>query len=70
MAAMSAGSVNFIAVVVSMMRLLMEAVMIIAIVSGMVFISKINASDEKPKDTKPRSRDEDKDIKDDDWPYR
>jgi hypothetical protein len=55
-----------------MMRLLMEAVMIIAIVSGMIFVSKMSASEDggesKPKDTK--TRDDDKDIKDDDWPYR
>jgi hypothetical protein len=66
----SASSISLDAVVVRMMRLLMEAVMVIAIVSGMVFVSKMSAGDEKPKDTKPRSRDEDKDIESDDWPYR
>lgn len=69
MAAISARSVNFTAVVVSMMRLLMEAVMVIAIVSGMVFVSKMGTSDDKqPKDTK--KREDNMDIKDDDWPYR
>ncbi len=69
MAAISARSVNFTAVVVSMMRLLMEAVMVIAIVSGMVFVSKMGTSEDKqPKDE--RTREDDKDIKDDDWPYR
>lgn len=33
------------------MRLLMEAVMIIAIVSGMVFVSKISASENKAERT-------------------
>jgi hypothetical protein len=67
----SAGSVNFNAVVARMMRLLMEAVMVIAIVSGMVFVSKMGASeseDKQPKETK--KREDDKDINDDDWPYR
>lgn len=34
-----------------MMRLLVEAVMIIAIVSGMVFVSKISASENNAKRT-------------------
>ena len=47
----------------------MEAVMVIAIVSGMVFVSKMGTSEDKqPKDE--RTREDDKDIKDDDWPYR
>ena len=66
-----AGSVNFNAVVARMMRLLMEAVMIIAIVSGMVFVSKMGASDSEDKQPKEtRKREDDQDIKDDDWPYR
>jgi len=34
-----------------MMRLVMEAVMVIAVVSGMVFMMKVNAGDNSPRDT-------------------
>ncbi len=46
--------------------------MVIAIISGMVFVSKMNVSEDegesKPKET--RTREEDQDIENDDWPYR
>jgi hypothetical protein len=38
-------------VVRKMMRLVMEAVMVIAVVSGMVFMMKVNAGDDRPRDT-------------------
>jgi hypothetical protein len=59
----SAGSINFNTVVMAMMRLLMEAVMIIAIVSGMVFVTKVSASENNSNNTLRESEngDDDKD---------
>ena len=48
-----------------MMKLVMEAVMIIAIVSGMVFVTKISASENNSDNTR---RDNDEEKKDSDTP--
>jgi hypothetical protein len=44
-----------------MMKLVMEAVMIIAIVSGMVFMTKMSASENNPDDTRRDNDEENKD---------
>jgi hypothetical protein len=68
----SAGSINLLKVVMTMMRLVMEAVMIIAIVSGMVFVTKISASENNSnntvRDNENERGDADQDSKESDNP--
>jgi hypothetical protein len=38
---------NFITVVLTMMRMVMEVVMVLVVVAGMVFVTKVSASENK-----------------------
>jgi len=50
-----------------MMKLVMEAVMLLVIVSGLVFMTKVSASENNSNETL-RDNDEDSDKKDSDTP--
>jgi hypothetical protein len=58
------GSTNFITEVMTMMKLVMEAVMLIVIVSGMVFMTKVSANENSSDDTLPDKSDDDLDSDD------
>jgi hypothetical protein len=48
----------------TMMKLVMEAVMLIVIVSGMVFMTKVSANENSSDDTLPDKSDDDLDSDD------
>lgn len=57
-------SINFIIVVMAMMRMVMEVVMVLAIVAGMLFVMRVSAK-ENNSDTALRENDYDKSADDD-----